>query len=290
MAGVVNLSYQQLLQRATRLPIKGTKLYGVPNGGIYAGFLACAAYGRSVEMVETPEEADTIVDDVIDSGATRERYSVYNKPFVALVDKTGADRDLMGTWVSFCWERMANQTGPEDAVIRILQFLGEDPAREGLRETPTRVVRSWGELFAGYKQDPAALLKTFEDGACDEMVVLKDIGFTSFCEHHLLPFTGTAHVAYLPDRKVLGLSKLARLVDCFAKRLQLQERLTTQVTAALDEHLRPQGSACVVEATHYCMACRGVRKENAVMVTSSLTGVFRDKPEVRAEFFQLVRG
>lgn len=179
----------------------------------------------------------------------------------------------------------------QDAVRTILRKIGEDPDREGLRETPLRVERSYLELFAGYHQDPAEVFKIFDGDNHDEMVVAKNIELASMCEHHLLPFLGRAHIAYIPtDGRIIGLSKLARLVDVYAHRLQVQERLTTQVTAALDQYLRPLGSACVIEAKHLCMACRGVLKQHSTMVTSSLTGVFRDKPEVRAEFFQLVRG
>lgn len=178
----------------------------------------------------------------------------------------------------------------DDALVAIqtlLRWIGEDPDREGLRDTPDRVLKSYRELFAGYKTNPGDVLKTFEDGACDEMVLLKGIGLFSTCEHHMLPFTGVAHIAYLPKGKVVGISKLARLLEVFARRLQIQERLTQQVTKALDEYLQPLGSACVVEARHSCMSCRGVLKQESVMVTSSLTGEFR-KPEVRAEFFALV--
>ena len=178
----------------------------------------------------------------------------------------------------------------EEAVRVLLRFLGDDPEREGLRETPARVLRSYEELFAGYSQDPAFVMKVFEDGACDELVLVKNVEFVSLCEHHMLPFFGVAHIGYLPDRKILGLSKLARVLDIYARRLQVQERLTQQVTAALDEHLKPLGSACVIEATHSCLSCRGVRKQAARMVTSSLTGAFRTDPSARAEFLQLIRG
>jgi len=207
-----------------------------------------------------------------------------------LVDKTRGD--FPNEWVSFPWERMANEQGPEENIVRLLEYIGEDPKREGLLETPSRMLRSYKELFSGYQfkhdVDVAAVMKVFEDGACDEMVVLRDIEFTSFCEHHFLPFHGVAHVAYLPHGKVIGISKLARLVDIFSKRLQIQERLTQQITAALDFHLKPLGSACVIEARHECMSCRGVRKQKSVMVTSSLTERFRE-PEVRQEFFHLIR-
>lgn len=178
----------------------------------------------------------------------------------------------------------------EAAIRTILQYIREDPDREGLKETPARVVRSYGELFAGYRQDPADVFKVFEDGACDEMVVLKGIELTSVCEHHMLPFLGVAHIAYIPNKKIIGISKLARLLDIYARRLQVQERLTVQVTSALDQYLSPLGSACVIEAKHLCMVCRGVQKQHSTMITSSLTGVFRDKPEVRSEFFNLVKG
>lgn len=178
-----------------------------------------------------------------------------------------------------------------DAIQTLIRWIGEDPNREGLKGTPERVLRSYSELFSGYDQrDLIPLFKTFDD-RCDEMVVLRGVELTSVCEHHLLPFVGVAHVGYVPrDGKVVGVSKLARLVEVYARRLQLQERLTRQVTDALDQHLKPLGSACVVEARHQCMACRGVRQPGAELVTSSLTGVFREDHRARSEFFQLIRG
>ncbi len=131
-------------------------------------------------------------------------------------------------------------------------------------------------------------MKTFEDGSCDEVVLLKDIEFVSHCEHHMLPFLGKAHIAYIPNGKVLGVSKLARLLEIYSRRLQIQERLCQQITTALDEHLKPLGSACVIEAQHLCMVARGVQKQNSVMVTSSLTGVFRDKGEARSELLDMI--
>ncbi len=169
----------------------------------------------------------------------------------------------------------------------IIQYLGDNPDREGLLETPLRVLKSYGELFAGYKQKPEDFLKVFEEGACDEMVICRKIEFYSFCEHHMLPFFGRATVAYVPNGKVIGLSKLARIVDMYAKRLQIQERLTSQITDALDTHLQPKGSACVITAKHFCMMCRGCEKQNSDMVTSSLTGVFKDNTAARLEFLTL---
>lgn len=177
----------------------------------------------------------------------------------------------------------------EWCVRQLLLHVGENPDREGLRETPARVVRAFKEMFAGYAQDPSVVLKVFEDGACDEMVLVKNITLWSQCEHHILPFHGVAHVGYLPAGKVVGLSKLARLVDVYAKRLQIQERLTQQITGALMEHLKPKGAACVIEATHLCMCARGVKQPGSVMVTSSLKGEFLTNPEVRAEFLTLIK-
>jgi GTP cyclohydrolase I len=264
------------------------RLYGVPNGGIPALLAVYQFLGRNCSMVETVGQADVIVDDLIDAGHTRDRYAKLapGKPFFVLLDKQ--KENLLGTWVSFPWERMQREDGPQDAVRRLIQYIGDDPLREGLKETPDRVVRSYAELFAGYKQNPADVMKVFEDGACDEMVLLQDISCVSTCEHHLLPFIGTAHVAYIPDKRVIGVSKLARIVDIYARRLQVQERLTQQITAALDEHLKPKGSACVIQAQHLCMACRGVGKQNAVMKTSSLSGAFKDDAKARAEFFAMI--
>ena len=151
------------------------------------------------------------------------------------------------------------------------------------------MVKSWEKLFSGYKQSPVDILKVFKDDDSDEMVLLKDIEFYSTCEHHMLPFHGKAHVAYVPDGRIVGVSKLARLVEMFARRLQIQERLCQQVTECLDEVLKPKGSACILEAQHFCMTSRGVEKQNSIMTTSSLTGVFRDKPEARAELFQMIK-
>ncbi len=178
----------------------------------------------------------------------------------------------------------------EQAVREILIAIGEDPDREGLLKTPNRVGRAYVELMAGLHVDPRQHLKTVFHERYDEVVLLRDIEFHSLCEHHLLPFTGKAHVAYLPDGKVVGLSKLARLVEGFARRPQVQERLTTQIADALMEELSPQGAACVIEATHTCMTIRGANKPGSTMVTSALRGVFKDNPSTRAEVLSLIHG
>jgi GTP cyclohydrolase IA len=176
----------------------------------------------------------------------------------------------------------------ERAVREILLAVGEDPDREGLIKTPNRVARSYAELMAGLRQDPRKHLRTVFTERYDEVVMLRDIQFHSLCEHHLLPFTGRAHVAYLPDGKVVGLSKLARLVEGYARRPQVQERLTTQIADALMDELSPIGSACVIEATHTCMTIRGAKKHGSVMVTSALRGIFKENPASRAEILSLL--
>lgn len=173
-----------------------------------------------------------------------------------------------------------------DAVSHILRAVGEDPDREGLINTPKRVAKAYDELLAGYAVDPIALLNNaLFDVEYDEMVLVTDIDFYSLCEHHLLPFIGKAHVAYLPDKTVVGLSKIPRIVDAFARRLQVQERMTRQIAELLDELIKPKGVAVVLEAHHMCMSMRGARKPNALMHTSSVLGAFRSDPRTRAEFF-----
>lgn len=180
------------------------------------------------------------------------------------------------------------QSHAENIVRSLLACIEGNVGREGLNDTPARVVKSWEELFSGYKQDPAELITTFsETEDYDQIIVLRNIEFFSFCEHHMLPFTGKGHVAYLPKKKVIGISKLARLLDCFAHRLSIQERICQQVTKALMKYLKPRGAACILVAQHQCMSCRGVQKQEAEMITSSLTGVFRE-PGAHHELLALI--
>ncbi len=172
------------------------------------------------------------------------------------------------------------------AVRTLLAYVGDDPAREGLRDTPERVVRSYADHFAGYAEDPAALLeRTFaETEGYDEMIVLSGVNFTSHCEHHMVPILGTAYVGYIPNRRVVGISKLVRVIEAYARRLQIQERLTAQIAATISDVLAPRGVAVVVEGQHQCMTTRGVGKADARMVTSRMLGAFRDDPRTRREF------
>lgn len=180
----------------------------------------------------------------------------------------------------------------EDAVRTLIRWAGDDPTREGLRGTPDRVVRSYNEFFAGYEEDPVAMLeRTFEEiEGYDEMVVLRDIRMESHCEHHMVPIIGKAHVAYLPGKRVVGISKLARVVEVYAKRLQIQEKLTAQVANTLQDVLQPRGVAVVMEAGHQCMTTRGVHKHGVTMVTSRMLGAFRDDPRTRHEFLTMIGG
>lgn len=179
----------------------------------------------------------------------------------------------------------------EAAVKLLIEWAGDDPEREGLIDTPRRVARSYRELFSGYGSDPRAYLeRTFEEvGGYDELIVLRDIRVVSFCEHHMLPVLGRAHVGYLPTDRVVGISKLARVVHGFARRLQIQEKLTAEIADAIDDILRPQGVGVVIEAEHSCMTLRGVNTVGSILTTSRLLGVIRDDPRTREEFLRLAR-
>ena len=185
---------------------------------------------------------------------------------------------------------MNNASTIERLIYDFLKELGEDPTREGLERTPARVAKAYEYLTSGYQQRVEDVLNdALFTEEYDEMVVVKDIDYFSLCEHHLLPFFGRAHIAYMPSRKIVGLSKIPRLVEMFSRRLQVQERLTTQIAHTIDEVLQPRGVAVVVEGLHLCMLMRGVEKQNSKAVTSAMLGAFRDRPETRAEFMELIK-
>jgi GTP cyclohydrolase IA len=186
--------------------------------------------------------------------------------------------------------RPVTREAAEEAVRTLLRWAGEDPAREGLRDTPGRVVSAYREWFGGYGSDPADYLRrTFEEvGGYDEMIVLRDIAFESHCEHHMAPIIGRVHVGYLPTDKVVGISKLARVVDGYARRFQVQEKLTAQIAGCIDEVLHPRGVGVVVDAAHQCMTTRGVHKRGVSLITSRMTGTFREDARTRAEFLQFI--
>lgn len=277
-------------------------VYAIPRGGIAAAY-AMRNY-RNFRMVDDPKDADYIVDDLIDSGTTMDRviaeavtsrspsgrkfFAGRSEPIpVVLLDKRTPE--WKDKWVVFPWEGDVTNSF-EDNIQRLLQFIGEDPARGGLAETPARVAKAWQFWCSGYGRDPFDLLKTFEDGAenVDEMVLVRDIPFYAHCEHHMAPFFGTATVGYIPNGKVVGLSKINRLVDVFARRLQVQERLTTQIADALMVGLEPKGVGVLLTARHLCMESRGVCQQGHSTVTSAVRGVMKEGVP-RQEFLALAR-
>lgn len=316
MANKTVLTHNDILLAAGSLALmlRGTmragdlNCYPVPRGGVPAAY-ALRSVAPYIQIVDDMAKADFILDDLIDSGATRQRVLVQSigkrafsaDKFAALFTKRPAQDAEQGyylhgqavpadSWLVFPWEA-TEEGSANDIVTRFLQFIGEDPEREGLRETPARVIKAWGEWFDGYKTDPKEVLKSFEDGAegVNEMVLVKDIPVYSHCEHHLAPFFGVAHVSYIPNGKIVGLSKLVRLVRAYSRRLQVQERLTNQVADALVDELKAKGVGVVVECRHMCMESRGVTTSGTTTVTSAMRGAMLDKPEARAELLSLVR-
>jgi len=224
---------------------------------------------------------------LIDSGKTLSKYPNHKKAVLYVKNNKEKLVDFyvrkVDGWIQLPWE---TDDEMERSIARQLEYIGEDISRDGLQDTPKRILKSWDHLFSGYSKNPKDLITTFEKGTYDQMVVLKDIEFYSTCEHHFQPFFGKAHIAYIPNKKVIGISKLARILEVFTRRLQIQERIGEQVTDFLMNELGAKGAGCILEAKHFCMVARGVEKQNSVMTTSSLKGVFR-KSEVRQEFLKL---
>lgn len=291
--------YQAAGQLWHRIRDKNPKyLYGVPRGGCMAALLVQSLAhrdGTELIVLDNPNEPNTIVvDDLVDSGATLGSWCSLGHDVDALFRKSHSPTILapgameVQGWVAFPWE-VNEGAGPEDSVVRLLEFIGEDPNRDGLLETPKRVLKAWTELTSGYHQDYKTILNKSFEQTHDELVLLRGVEFHSTCEHHMLPFYGTAAVGYIPTKSVVGISKLARLVECFARRLQIQERLTRQIADAIQEVVEPVGVGVVLKAKHACMGCRGVMKPDADMVTSVMLGALRENMAARAEFLSLVR-
>lgn len=291
MENKTKISYDRLVQDAKSLAnqIKAddyTGIYGIPRGGVPVALLLSAELG--LPLVDEISEDTLIVDDLIDSGKTLEKYTdndiavLYAKPY----SPKGAVNymvDIVDGWIEFPYEEDA-KIDAENNFRRILEYLGEDPTREGLVETPMRYIKFMKQFLT--KDD--FKFTSFENEGTDEMIIQKDIAFYSLCEHHTAPFFGVAHVAYIPGEKIVGISKLARTVRHYAANFQNQERITNQVAERLEKELKPLGVAVSISAKHLCMEMRGVKTHDTSTVTTKLTGFFKEKPETRAEFMQQI--
>lgn len=270
------ISWQEIYDRINKLP-EG-KYWGVPRGGqIVAGLTGKA--------VDNPNECDYIIDDLIDSGKTRDdfkRLFPYKK-FVALFDKQN-EPELNRRWLEFPWE-VEEKKDAETCVTRLLEHFGEDVTREGLQDTPKRYVK----FFKEFLNPPEWNCTSFESEGYDEMIVQTNIPFHSLCEHHIAPFMGEGHIAYIPNKRIVGLSKLARTLETFSRRLQNQERITTQVAEFLQNELDAKGVAVVLKAKHMCMEMRGVKKHDTYTTTSKLIGVFKTDDKAKNEFLSLIK-
>lgn len=286
----INALALQILK--SEIKLKG--IYGIPRGGIPVATALSVKLQLPLVSKNLAHHDPTflIVDDLIDSGKTISEW--IDHPVATLHCKPHSPKpnffveQLSNDWIHYFWEDNDSDDSGEDIVVRLLELIGEDPTRQGLLETPKRFIKAWQFLTKGYKQNPEKIIKCFDSETYDQIVLLKDIEIYSMCEHHCLPFWGKAHIAYIPRDKVIGVSKLARLIDIYARRLQIQERLGEQVTTALMKYLNPQGAACIIEAAHLCMRMRGVQKQNSVMTTSSLKGVFFDDAKAREELMRLI--
>lgn len=271
------------------VPPGARTVYGVPRGGWPVALLLREQMVGRLDLVGSATAADVIVDDVRDSGRTEARYAGLGKPFLTLVDKR--EEPWRNRWVVFPWEADDAERDLEDHAARLLEGLGADLNADGLKDTPARMVRALRDLTTGYQIEPKLLLERVFEESYDELVIVRRVPFWSLCEHHVLPFHGHATVGYLPNQatgKVVGLSKLARVVEARARRLQVQERLTREIAADVEAALKPRAVGVVVEAVHLCMAARGAGVE-APMVTSVMLGALRENAAARAEFLALAR-
>ncbi len=284
------VTWEEIFERLAPIDLEENVIYGIPKGGMLA-----AAFLKHAKVTHNPDEATIFLDDIVDSGDTILKYCAkYIKPWYALFDKiTDKDDELLmkDTWIVFPWEKEhpAGEDTIQQNVMRVLQYIGEDVKREGLLDTPNRVAKMYSQIFRGYTQDPKDILTTFDVGTYDQIILLKDCELYSMCEHHMLPFFGKIHIAYIPNEKIVGISKLARLADIFSKRLQIQERIGEEITTCLMELLNAKGAACIIEANHMCMRMRGVEKQNSVMTTSSMKGIFMTDTSCRQELLQLIK-
>lgn len=303
MKDELNISWDNFRYEVTKLAERVNSrfnyVYGVPTGGSFVAMELAKV--SNLQMVDIETDMDNIsisevlvVDDLVDSGRTLEKYREDGYPCEALFRKSHSPKDIapqaleLDGWIKFPWE---HDTGPMDAVTRILSFIGEDPNRVGLKDTPERVVRMWGEVFRGYNPDKAPKKTCFpnnEDGIhYDQMIVDKGY-FHSFCEHHMLPFFGRYWFAYIPGDTIIGLSKIPDWIDYHAAKLQIQERLVADVLNEIGCWGKHQGMALVLEGRHLCKEMRDVKKYDSTMITADLRGALRDDAMARAEFMRFV--
>lgn len=257
-------------------------VFGVPRGGIPVIYIL-KSFGR-IKIVDDPANADVIIDDIVDSGKTRNHYITQYPytPFLALYEHSE-------NWLCFPWEGSATGSA-DDIPTRFIEYIGEDAGRDGLKDTPARVIRSWDELYSGYKTDPKSVITVFDNEEhYDEMVTLAGVEMYSTCEHHLLPFFGKVTISYIPSGKVIGISKLSRIVDIFSRRLQIQERLTMQIANFIEDALSPVGVGVMIKAQHLCMIARGVKQSEAFMVTTALKGIMKEDSKARSEFLNMCK-
>lgn len=293
----MNISHEQyqrdILAAVRKVNKKYANIFAIPRGGYYVATIASNELG--IPVIVDPKEINSntlLVDDLVDTGTTAKKWIEKTGcdllvAYATSYDKAtyvGALREA-NSWLIFPDE---SGCGIEENFKRTLQYIGEDVTREGLVETPKRMRKAYDEIFAGYKTDPKDLVKTFIQGTCQEMVILKDCEFYSTCEHHFFPFFGKCSIGYLPNDKVIGVSKLARLLDCFARRMQIQERMTAQIADFLEQELGARGVYVVCEGVHFCMTSRGIKKQSASMVTSAIRGEFKADHAMRAEFLSLI--
>jgi GTP cyclohydrolase IA len=304
----INEFYEDVDDLVKQIQNRGYQIiFGVPKGGVLLSALLSEKLKIPISSSE-PDELNgkiLVVDDLIDSGRTRKKYRTYDFACLHIKTKTPVLSTIsdninfvpeknsrnIDEWIHYWWE--GEEKPAEDAVVRMIQAIGDDPSREGMLDTPKRVIKSWSELYSGYEGNTEErvqeMFTQFSSDGYDELVLLKDIEFFSTCEHHMLPFFGKAHIAYIPTEKVVGISKLARLLDIHSRKFQIQERIGELVTTDIMKHLGATGAACIIEAQHLCMKMRGVGKQHSVMTTSSMKGVFLSKPAARAELMSLIK-
>lgn len=288
----MEITYKQLQkdskELARKIKLKYNDVFGIPTGGLIPAFIV--AKELKIPLVEKPNNRTLIVDDLIDSGRTLEGFKqdsavLYKKK--SSPEPTYYLKEIPDEWLDLPHERL--KTGIENNLVRLLEFIGENPNREGLKKTPERIVKMYKEIFRGYdlkKKPKITIFQNRKDGIHYDQMICDNGYFFSYCEHHMVPFFGNYYFAYIPDKKLIGLSKIARLVDYYSARLQVQERLVNDIVDELVKLLNPKGIALVLKGRHLCKEMRGVKKYKGEMITSEMRGVFRNENKVRQEFLK----